>query len=166
LDGNGRIGRILIPVFLYEKGVLKSPTFYLSAFLESTREEYYARLLAISHKGDWKSWIEYFLRAVAVQAKADNQKASDIMSLYNTMKTTVGEATRSGFAIQALDFLFDRPIFNGSFFASKSRIPRASAAIILNKLLRAKVIERLEQGRGRSPAVYVFPSLLDVVRTA
>jgi len=164
LDGNGRIGRILIPVFLYEKGVLMSPTFYLSAFLESTREEYYSKLLAISHEGDWKSWIEYFLRAVAVQARADNRKASDIMSLYNSMKTTVAEATRSRFAIQALDFLFDRPIFNGSFFASKSQIPRASAAIVLNKLLRANVIERLEESKGRSPAVYVFPSLLDIVK--
>jgi len=164
LDGNGRIGRILIPVFLYEKGVLNSPAFYLSAFLESTRGEYYSRLAAISHNGDWKGWIEYFLRAVELQARVDSQKATDIMALYNKMKRTVADATRSRFAIQALDFLFDRPIFNGSFFAAKSQIPRASAAIVLNKLLRAGIINRLEEPKGRSPAVYVFPSLLEIVQ--
>lgn len=60
LDGNGRVGRMLIPLFLYEKKVLSSPMFYISAFLEAYRSEYYSRLNAVSSKNDWTGWIIFF----------------------------------------------------------------------------------------------------------
>ena len=64
-DGNGRIGRILIPLFLYQKRALSQPMFYLSEYLENHREEYYQRLKGISVDGDWDGWIAFFLRATA-----------------------------------------------------------------------------------------------------
>ena len=63
-DGNGRIGRLLIPLFLYQKKALKSPMFYVSEYMESNREEYYSRLKGISRDGDWTGWVEFFLDAV------------------------------------------------------------------------------------------------------
>ncbi len=63
-DGNGRIGRILIPLYLNQKRVLSQPMFYLSEYLESHRDEYYARLKGISAEGDWNGWIAFFLQAV------------------------------------------------------------------------------------------------------
>ena len=71
-DGNGRIGRILIPLFLYQKRVLSQPMFYLSEYLESHRDEYYARLKGISAEGDWNGWIAFFLRAMIFSTSPSN----------------------------------------------------------------------------------------------
>jgi Fic family protein len=67
-DGNGRIGRILIPLLLYQKKKLSQPMFYLSAYLENHREEYYQRLKSISQEGDYNGWIVFFLQAITEQA--------------------------------------------------------------------------------------------------
>ncbi|MBC8414096.1 Fic family protein, partial [bacterium] len=72
-DGNGRIGRILIPLFLYQKKKLSKPMFYLSAYMEAHREEYYARLQSISREGDWDGWIAFFLTAITEQARSHNR---------------------------------------------------------------------------------------------
>jgi Fic family protein len=72
LDGNGRIGRLLVPLFLFSKGLLSRPNFYLSAYLESHRDEYYARLLDVSREDDWTGWCEFFLRALIAQTE-ENQ---------------------------------------------------------------------------------------------
>ena len=68
LDGNGRIGRMLIPLFLFEKKLLREPMFYISAYLEANRDEYYDRLLAVSRDGDWTGWCAFFLGAIQQQA--------------------------------------------------------------------------------------------------
>lgn len=165
LDGNGRIGRILIPIFLYEKKVLSSPMFYISAYFESTRGEYYERLLSISSESDWTGWIEYFLNAIAEQARRNSQKAKVIMTLYNSMKETITDLTHSRFAIQTLDFLFNRPIFSSSLFTTASQIPRASSARILRSLENGEVIKSIREAKGRMPALYIFPQLLNIVQT-
>ncbi len=65
LDGNGRVGRLLIPLFLIERKVLSTPLLYLSAFFEATRQEYYDRLLSVTLEGQWEPWLEYFLNGIA-----------------------------------------------------------------------------------------------------
>lgn len=74
LDGNGRVGRMLIPLFLYEKKVLRNPMFYLSAFLDNHRQQYYDRLLAITNEGDWQGWIVFFLEGVSPRQKQIHSK--------------------------------------------------------------------------------------------
>src|ERR1700674_2049189 len=69
LDGNGRVGRLLITLLLVEKDVLPAPLLYLSAFFEATRQEYYARLLAVTEKGEWEEWLAYVFTGVAQQAE-------------------------------------------------------------------------------------------------
>ena len=69
LDGNGRIGRLLIPLLFAARGVLPTPLLYLSAYFESTRQEYYEHLLRVTHDGEWEAWLVYFLRGVAEQAE-------------------------------------------------------------------------------------------------
>ena len=61
LDGNGRVGRLLITLLLVERGVLSTPLLYLSAFFEATRHEYYTRLLTVTERGEWEEWLAYFL---------------------------------------------------------------------------------------------------------
>lgn len=94
LDGNGRVGRLLITLFLIEREILPTPLLYLSAFFEATRQEYYARLLAVTEKGDWHGWLQYFLNGVARQAEDAISRASRINQLRKKWQTqTAGLST-------------------------------------------------------------------------
>lgn len=163
LDGNGRIGRILIPLFLYEKKILHSPMFYISAYFETHRQEYYSRLNAITTANDWEGWIIYFLKAIETQASKNNIKARQVLELYNKMKQQVVETTRSQFAIQVIDCLFDFPIFQSQQFQEKTGIPKASANRILGQLRDAGILTVLEEAKGSRSAVYLFKKLIDIV---
>lgn len=165
LDGNGRIGRLLIPLFLHDKEVLTSPTFYASAYLEQTREEYYERLSNISEEGDWEGWIRYFLVAVENQATTNSEKVSRIANLYEDTKDLVVDLVSSRFTIQAIDALFERPIFSSTKFQQLSEIPKQSSYRILGALEEGDVIEEVREASGRKPALYVFEPLLDIVGT-
>ena len=83
LDGNGRIGRLLITLLLVQRDVIPSPLLYLSSYFEATRQEYYARLLGVTDRGEWEEWLAYFLRGVALQAQdaVDRiQRMDDLLS--------------------------------------------------------------------------------------
>jgi Fic family protein len=164
LDGNGRMGRMLVPLFLFAKKLLSSPMFYPSAYFEANREAYYTRLQAISQQQDWNGWIQFFLTAIVEQAAINIAKVREILRLYEDMKTKVVETTHSQFAIQALDAIFSRPIFLGADFAAISRIPtKVTAATIVRQLLGAEILRTLHPARGRRSAMLVFPELINLV---
>lgn len=162
LDGNGRVGRLLIPLFLLEKGFISSPAFFMSAYLEANHSEYYSRLQAISKDHDFQSWVAFFLKAVAEQARDDTTRAKAIQALYEDMKQRTVELTRSQFAIQTLDTLFNHPIFSAPQFVEQSKIPKPSANRILNAL-KGKVLRVVRPGRGKRPTIFAFPELLRLV---
>lgn len=163
LDGNGRIGRILIPLFLYEKKVLGSPMFYISAFFEAHRDEYYQRLNSVSSNGAWDDWIIFFLKAIEEQSRLNSSKAIEIQSLYEKMKTDVVAYTHSQYAIQTIDALFNLLIFSNAEFRSYSNIPKSSTIRIIKQLSEAKVIHLLKKGSGKKPSVYIFQDLFEIV---
>lgn len=165
LDGNGRIGRILIPLFLHDKDVLDSPTFYASAYLENTREEYYHRLAGISERGDWEGWIRYFLTAIEEQANTNSEKVESITDLYETTKGKVVELVSSQYTVNAIDALFERPIFTSATFQDLSGIPTQSAYRILRQLNEGDVITCVRESSGPKPARYLFQPLLEIVGT-
>lgn len=162
-DGNGRIGRILIPLFLFQKGILHRPMFYLSEYLEEHRDEYYDRLLSITAERDWQGWIEFFLKAATGQADRNTDKAKRILALYQEMKDAFVEATHSQFAQAALDAFFRRPILNSSDFQTLTKITnRGTAAALLKALEQHGLILMLRKGAGRSPSRYAFPRLINI----
>lgn len=161
-DGNGRIGRILIPLFLYQKKKLSQPMFYLSSHLEAHREEYYVRLQNISRENDWNGWIEFFLRAITEQAKSNNSKVKAIMDLYENMKTRIHEITHSQYTVHLLDSIFDRPIFETTDFVKRSNINKKTAMALLKQLREAEILAVLREGSGRRAAVLCFPELLNI----
>lgn len=163
-DGNGRIGRILIPLFLYQKEVLSQPMFYLSSYLEANREEYYLRLRNISQKCDWDGWILFFLKAVKAQAVENSERVKEIINLYDFMKTRVHELTRSQYSLHVVDALFDSPIFRTTDFVSRTGIHKKTALGLLGQLKTADLIETVIEASGRTPAVLCFPSLLEIVK--
>ena len=160
-DGNGRIGRLLIPLFLYQKRTLATPMFYLSEYLESHRDLYYARLRGISQDGDWTGWVEFFLDAIIEQARANTERVRAILELYERMKGEITELTRSKHALKVLDSLFDRPIFQASDFVERSAIPKQTASRFLGILRNAGILSILRPAGGRHSAVLVFRELLN-----
>ncbi len=165
IDGNGRIGRMLVPLFLYEKKILSQPMFYLSAYLERNRQQYYHALNAISENGDWNGWIGFFLKAVSEQAKENTGKARAILALYEDMKQKVPKITRSQYAIQAIDTLFARPLFKSADFINHSGISKDSGFRIINELKNAGIIRTLREGKGRKPAIWAFQRLLEITES-
>lgn len=161
-DGNGRIGRMLVPLILYEKGLIGSPMFYISAFLERNRSVYYERLLGVSRDGDWNGWITFFLHAIEEQAGANGRKATAILDLYDEMKQTVPEVTRSQYAVAALDALFKTPIFIPSEFYEQTGIPKKTANRLLQQLREQDIITALTEGGGRRATTYVFSRLIAI----
>ncbi|MDD2459814.1 MAG: Fic/DOC family N-terminal domain-containing protein [Kiritimatiellia bacterium] len=162
LDGNGRLGRMLVPLFMAYKGLLREPMFYISAFFERNREEYYERLLAVSEHDAWTDWIAFFLKAVREQALENQNKANAIVALYMRYKGQFSELTRSLYSINALDFIFKQPIFKSTDFVTNSGIPRPTAMRI-SKLLRDKgILLSLQVGKGRREGVYACRELLNI----
>ncbi|MFH0911802.1 MAG: Fic/DOC family N-terminal domain-containing protein [Planctomycetota bacterium] len=163
VDGNGRVGRMLIPLFLFEKQMLSSPNFYISAYLETNREVYYEKLRTISSQDDWNGWIRFFLTAIIEQAMANNGKARKILELYNSMKQKVPNLTRSQFSTQAIDALFNQPYFLTTGFVRQSDIPKQSAIRILKTLKANRIVETIREGRGRRGTIFAFPELIRIV---
>ncbi len=162
-DGNGRIGRMLIPLILYQRKALSRPMFYMSEYLEGHRGEYYDRLLYVTEKGDWHGWISFFLNAMVIQAEANLEKVRHIRDLYEETKRRVVEITRSQFAMGAVDTLFSQPIISASTFAQKSGFAnRVTANNMLRQLEAEGVITRLRMGSGRTPAIYALPNLINI----
>jgi Fic family protein len=163
-DGNGRTGRMLIPLFLYKKELLDYPNFYISEYFESHRQEYSDRLLLITERGDWHGWIEFFLRSVSEQSTNNIIKANAIKGLYEEIKEEVQDITKSPFVVKIIDTLFRFPFFNTTKFAVDSRISKPSVNRIIKELFNAGIIDLAQESKGRNPAIYVFPRLLDIVK--
>ncbi len=163
VDGNGRVGRILIPLFLYEKGILHRPVLYLSEYFERHREEYYERLQGLSVAGEWEAWILFFLRATEEQARINNAKAKAILDLYEAMKHHIPEVIRSSHAVRALDCLFQQPVFRTSSLAGKLGISRQTATRLVNRLATEGIVDEIAQASGRRGALYMFSKLLAIV---
>lgn len=160
-DGNGRIGRLLIPLFLFQKRALASPMFYLSEYMEAHRDQYYAGLRGISQQGDWTSWVEFFLTAITQQAETNTVRVRNILRLYEQMKQRISDLTQSQYALKVLDALFDRPIFQSNDFIERSSIPRNTALPFLRKLREAAILTILREQKGSRPGVWAFSELLN-----
>jgi len=162
LDGNGRLGRMFVPLFLYKTGLIQSPMFYISAYLEANRDEYYARLLAVSGDNNWTDWCAFFLKTIKIQADNNQQKAQSILKLYEAKKDQIIKLTRSLYAIHSLDFIFECPVFQSSAFVGCGNIPKPTATRILAVLRDNGILKTLKEGGGRRASIYAFRDLLNI----
>lgn len=162
-DGNGRIGRMLIPLVLFEGHALSRPMFYLSSYLEARREEYYDRLLNISESDDWQGWLEYFLEAVRHQAEENLDQAGRIVELYREMHRAFSDTTHSQYAAGAVEAFFERPVRTATDFTRTVGFnSRVTANTMLRQLEQAGLIRRLREGSGRRPAVFELSQLIEI----
>ena len=95
LDGNGRMGRMLVPLFMWQRELIRQPAFYISAYFEANRDAYYEGLRSVSRDDDWSGWCAFFLNAVRTQAEDNLAKTEAILRLYEEMKDRVLVATNS-----------------------------------------------------------------------
>ncbi|MFO0754368.1 MAG: Fic/DOC family N-terminal domain-containing protein [Thermodesulfovibrionales bacterium] len=164
-DGNGRIGRILVPIFLHEKKILSRPMFYLSAYLEEYREIYIARLRALGQEDDsWNKWISFFLIALNEQAQQNASKARAIKELYERLKMRVIDLTRSQYAVPLLDQLFKHPIFQSTSLVLPvdTQPSRQLIANMLRIVREANILKVVREGGGRRPQVLVLAELINL----
>lgn len=166
LDGNGRVGRILIPLFMYQKKLLSGRMFYLSAFFEMHRQEYYGQLRKISFSGRYDAWVQFFMKALIEQALDNIKKAKAILALYEETKIFLTSELRSKYNIQALDALFAHPVFASSKFLEHAKASRRSVQRILQALQDEGIILAIREGSGRQPTIFVFDRLLTITEDA
>ena len=114
LDGNGRVGRLLITFLLVHRDVLRAPLLYLSHYFKLHRAEYYDRLTAVRLKGDWEGWLQFFLQGVAMTAEEATETAERIFELREQHRAIVIEEVGAG-GLKLLSTLFDRPLVNVNF---------------------------------------------------
>ncbi len=94
---------MLVPLFLWQTGLIRYPMFYISAFFEARRDAYYDGLLSVSKDHDWTGWCRFFLQAVQAQAEGNLSRTKAILGLYEDMKRRLPEMTRSQHSVKALD---------------------------------------------------------------
>lgn len=163
LDGNGRLGRILIPLFLCEKGVLSRPFFYLSAYLEKNRVEYVSRLRALNDPAAWTDWIAFFLKALIAQAQSNATTARKMLALYEDIKLRAVDATRSRYAVLLVDRLFEHPIFRPSQIRLKGKGPsRQMIQRLLIQMKTSGILKVLREGSGRRAQVLALHELINL----
>lgn len=163
-DGNGRIGRMLITLMLWQAKTISEPHFYISAYFEENKDLYIDTMRLVSETGDWNEWCLFFLEAVEKQAISNLAIAENIGFLYEEMKKTFADILSSKWSVTALDFVFTNPVFRNNKFTSQSGIPSATAARFTRSMLDNNIIITLEEAAGRKPALYSFEPLLKLVR--
>jgi Fic family protein len=163
-DGNGRIGRMLITLFLWSSGLIAAPHFYISGYLEENKDEYIDTMRHVSATEDWESWLNFFLIAVERQSIKNLEIAVKIKELYEEMKAVFADLLSSKYSIAALDFVFTNPVFRNNKFTTNSRIPPASAQRFTRALLEHGLIITKQDASGRRPALYSFEPLMKLVR--
>ncbi|MCX5666188.1 MAG: Fic family protein [Candidatus Omnitrophica bacterium] len=147
LDGNGRVGRLLVTLFLCEREYLVYPLLYLSAFFEKYRNEYYERLLAVSEKGEWQAWIKFFLRAVAHQAKDAIDNSKIILSLLDRYRKTLRDKKSSMYAVSLLEEIFLNPFVTIPYAARKLKTSYPTAKAAVDKLMACGILSEVSDRR-------------------
>jgi len=146
LDGNGRVGRLLITLFLVEREILSSPLLYLSAFFEATRPEYYRRLQAVRNEGDWKGWLLYFLRGVTLQAEDAVQRAERIDGLLAGWRSLAAESTSRAMP-GLVDLLAENPYWTVRRAAERLDVAYTTAQRAIERLIEAGVMQQVGEAK-------------------
>jgi len=163
LDGNGRLGRLLIALCLEEWGLLTEPLLYLSLFFKRNRDEYYTRLGAIRTDGDWEGWLAYFLEGVAVVA---DESVGLIRSLFDILSRDRSRYLDSGSATVVGAKLFEslprNPLVTVKSAVKSCQTTKPTAAKAIDSLCNAGILEETS-GRGRN-RVYAYSEYLQLLR--
>jgi Fic family protein len=162
LDGNGRLGRLLIALLLHERGALHLPLLYLSLYLKVNRLEYYDRLTAVRKTGDWEGWTKFFLRGVMQTAIEAAETAKKVVAFReNAVRTASALGTNE---LKALDFMFGHPLSDIQTAQKHLGIAYNTAANAIARLERAGLVK--ESTGGKRNRVFRFAAYLDLFESS
>ncbi|HYK82032.1 MAG TPA: Fic family protein [Gemmatimonadales bacterium] len=159
LDGNGRVGRLVIILFLVERQVLPAPLLYLSAFFEASRAEYYERLRAVTERGEWDAWLDYCLRGVARMSEDVLARARQLNQRLAAWRRVLAGTSRG--ALLVVDALAENPFVTAKGAARRLNVAFTTAQRAIATLERRGILERVAgERRGR---VYCAKALLKML---
>lgn len=171
LDGNGRIGRILIPLYLYDRKLISAPNFFISESLEKDKFKYYkllndTRVVASQTSAEdisqrWNVWIKFFINAIIIQANKNIILIDQIDNLYNKTLNNCKDLINSNKLIDIVNVMFDKPIFTKKKVLEKVDIPSSTLGVYLNKLEEKQII--YSDGKVRNKKYY-FYDLINILR--
>lgn len=161
MDGNGRVGRMLIPMYLYAQKQIELPCFFISEALERDKLRYYTLLNNIRIQGDWNEWIRFFLSTVTKQCEKYIRIITEINSLYDKhMKIACGMA-RSSNMVEIVNALYRHPITTAKQIVNITGIPMTSVNRYLGQLLDSRMLFTDNKSRNRT---FFYYDLLEILR--
>jgi Fic family protein len=161
LDGNGRIGRLLIPLMLVLRDALPQPLLYLSAYFEQYRSEYYDLLLITSQQGDLMPWLGFFLRGARQQARDAEERTVRLVELQHELRNELLDEGRPNSVVRLAEHLFSVPIITAARVESLLAVTRPTAHAAIDALVdRGDLVEVTGRERGR---IYEAPRIFDAV---
>lgn len=146
LDGNGRVGRLLIILFLIERKVLTAPLLYISAFFEATRNEYYSHLLAVSQESQWSPWLEYFLNGIARMSEDVLSRAEKInLLLQNWREKIAGQKPK--ILLDVIELLAENPFWTTKKLSERLQVAFTTAQRAINVLIERKILFQVDNAQ-------------------
>ena len=163
MDGNGRIGRLLLSLLLCEKGYLSEPILYLSGFLEKHRDRYIDSLLRVSQSGDWAGWVDFFLEGVAEQSRDAVERSGLLLNLRQQYREKAQTARASALPLQLIDELFQIPALTIPMARGLLDVTHVSAQRSVDRLVDLGILEEVTgQQRNR---LYLAREILSTVNS-
>jgi Fic family protein len=160
LDGNGRVGRLLITLFLIERKILPTPLLYLSAFFEAARRDYYDGLRGVSERGEWNEWLEYFLQGVARMSEDALSRAARFNGrLIEWQRKVAGDSTNA--PLRVVELLAANPFITAKGAAEKLGVAFTTAQRAIERLERLGIVK--QSGDAKRDRVYCANALLDIL---
>lgn len=162
LDGNGRLGRLLITFLLCSEGALTEPLLYLSLYFKTHRQQYYDRLQQVRLKGDWEQWLQFFLEGVVTTAEQASSTAKRILDLFEQDRRRIENIGRgAGSALQVHQLIRKKPIFSINHLSTQLELSRPTVSAAIKSLNTLGIVEELT-GRQRD-RVFVYRDYLNIL---
>jgi Fic family protein len=163
LDGNGRLGRLLISLLLCDRDVLTQPLLYLSAYFEENKADYMDHLLKVSQAGEWLGWVNFFLEGVAVQSKKAISRCNQLLDLWNEYRARLQKVSQSSNLLQLVDMLFDRPAVSVPQVREQIGITNTAAQQNVERLVAEGILTEVT-GRKRN-RIYLAARILEIIES-
>ena len=163
IDGNGRIGRLLLALLLQAWGLLPQPLLYLSAYFEAYRQDYYDHLLAVSKEGAWEAWVQFFLRGVQAQAEDTIRRIHRLQDLQLRWRERISEDGHApAKLVQLVDYLFEKPVLQARDIEKAVKVSPPTALRYIHRLLASGLLEDAEPERVRDKR-YQASAIIEIV---
>jgi Fic family protein len=162
LDGNGRIGRLLIILLLIEHKLMPLPLLYLSAYFDTHRQEYMNHLLTVSQKGSWNNWINFFLEGIIVQSHDAIDRANQLLRLWQDYRTKIQKTHGSNLVLQLVDQLFYSPGISAPATARKLGVSEGGVQLAIKKLVKEGILSETT-GKKRY-RVYYATGIIEIMK--